>query len=76
MDKHPLLRKGLAIVMVVLLFSISIASMSSAVYQEIKAVSFTYDGDILYVGGNGPNNYSKIQDAINNASNRRYRLRI
>jgi len=25
-------------------------------------------GDILYVGGNGPNNYSKIQDAIDNAT--------
>lgn len=25
-------------------------------------------GNILYVGGNGPNNYSKIQDAIDNAS--------
>ncbi len=28
----------------------------------------TKDGKIIYVGGNGPNNYSKIQDAINNAS--------
>lgn len=27
------------------------------------------DGKILYVGGNGPNNYSKIQDAINDAEN-------
>ena len=26
-------------------------------------------GNILYVGGNGPNNYTKIQDAINNANN-------
>jgi len=26
------------------------------------------DGNTLYVGGSGPNNYTKIQDAINNAS--------
>lgn len=26
------------------------------------------DGRILYVGGSGPGNYSKIQDAVNNAS--------
>jgi len=26
------------------------------------------DGDTLYVGGTGPNNYTKIQDAIDNAS--------
>jgi len=28
----------------------------------------SYSGNILYVGGNGPNNYTSIQDAINNAS--------
>ncbi len=28
----------------------------------------TYSGDILYVGGNGPNNYTKIQDAIDDAT--------
>ena len=28
----------------------------------------SYNGTILYVGGSGPNNYSKIQDAIDNAS--------
>jgi len=29
----------------------------------------TAKGDTLYVGGSGPNNYTKIQDAIDNASN-------
>ena len=28
----------------------------------------TYDGDFLFVGGYGPFNYSKIQDAVDNAS--------
>jgi parallel beta-helix repeat protein len=27
-----------------------------------------FEGDTLYVGGSGPNNYTKIQDAIDNAS--------
>jgi len=34
--------------------------------QSIKPLSF---GNTLYVGGSGPNNYTKIQDAIDNASN-------
>ena len=31
--------------------------------------SMMKDGHILYVGGSNPGNYSKIQDAVNNASN-------
>ena len=27
-----------------------------------------FDGNTLYVGGNGPNNYTRIQDAVDNAS--------
>ncbi len=34
--------------------------------QSIKPIS---SGNILYVGGSGPGNYSKIQDAINDSSN-------
>jgi len=30
---------------------------------------FNENGNTLYVGGSGPNNYTKIQDAIDNASN-------
>ncbi|RLF57181.1 MAG: hypothetical protein DRN25_06930 [Thermoplasmata archaeon] len=33
------------------------------------ATAETTDGRILYVGGDGPGNYTKIQDAIDNASN-------
>jgi len=37
---------------------------------DIKQVTvLTSYGDTLYVGGSGPNNYTKIQDAIDNASN-------
>lgn len=34
-----------------------------------KVTAETTDGRILYVGGDGPGNYTKIQDAIDNASN-------
>jgi len=30
---------------------------------------YNNEGDTLYVGGNGPNNYTGIQDAVDNASN-------
>ncbi len=30
---------------------------------------YEIDGNTLYVGGSGPDNYTSIQDAINNASN-------
>lgn len=30
---------------------------------------FNYDGKTLFVGGSGPNNYTRIQDAINDAQN-------
>jgi hypothetical protein len=33
-------------------------------------ITITFNrGDILYVGGSGSNNYTKIQDAINDSSN-------
>jgi parallel beta-helix repeat protein len=35
--------------------------------NDIQKIS--HNGHTLYVGGSGPNNYSKIQDAINDASN-------
>ena len=37
--------------------------------QNIVKPSLLLNGKILYVGGSGPGNYSKIQDAVDNASN-------
>ncbi|KAA0009241.1 MAG: hypothetical protein FE036_00850, partial [Thermoplasmata archaeon] len=34
-----------------------------------NSAEVTASENILYVGGSGPNNYTKIQDAIDNASN-------
>jgi parallel beta-helix repeat protein len=37
--------------------------------EDVKTVSLVgFDGNTLYVGGSGPNNYTKIQDAIDNSS--------
>ncbi len=52
---------------VLLLLSSSFVGVSNAVVKKSFTVSF--DGNILYVGGDGLGNYSKIQDAIDNATN-------
>ncbi|MCK5113010.1 MAG: hypothetical protein KAQ84_05650, partial [Thermoplasmatales archaeon] len=61
------MRKIIALGIMLLFISMTISS-STGLYvekQSIKPLSF---GNILYVGGNGTGNYSKIQDAIDNAS--------
>ena len=52
----------------VLLFLSTIVSVSATHVSEKASQPLTM-GDILYVGGSGPNNYTKIQDAINAAVN-------
>jgi parallel beta-helix repeat protein len=53
------------VVFVVVLLG-ALCTASSAKVGEVSHVS--KDGAILYVGGSGPGNYSKIQDAVDNAS--------
>jgi len=53
------------ILIVLLLFSSGFVGVSNTI-EKSSAVSF--DGNTLYVGGSGPGNYSKIQDAIDNAT--------
>jgi len=60
-----LVRKGLVIV-IILLFVGTCLIPSTA--QNIEKSLLTSRGGWLYVGGDGPGNYSKIQDAIDNAS--------
>lgn len=72
------MKKVLAIGIVVLFIGTS--AISSAIDldrtiddKSIEMIKQCYkstinSGNILYVGGSGPNNYSKIQDAIDNAS--------
>ena len=59
------MKKLLVVGMIILLVGMSIPSTGINV-ERTSTVS--YDGKTLYVGGDGPGNYSKIQDAIDNAS--------
>lgn len=59
-------KKTVAIGIIFLLFSTSIIS-SSAQNTEKSRLSISR-GKWWYVGGSGPGNYTRIQDAINNAS--------
>ena len=56
--------------LIIILF-ISTSTIPSITSKSIKNITFYPDfnpqGNILYVGGNGPNNYTNIQDAINDA---------
>ena len=44
-----------------------LASSLTSTTMRSSIISFNDNGKILYVGGSGPGNYSKIQDAINDA---------
>jgi parallel beta-helix repeat protein len=63
-----IIKKGLTLAVIVLFICMSIIP-SSAVDNIKKTSKPISNGNILYVGGNGTGNYTKIQDAINNASN-------
>ena len=61
------LSKTLAIAIILLFFSVSVIPSTGT--RDVKQITMpTAKGDTLYVGGNGTGNYSKIQDAIDNAS--------
>jgi parallel beta-helix repeat protein len=59
--------KTLAIGIIVLFIGAGIYP-SSGINVEEKPIMSIINGNTLYVGGDGPANYTKIQDAINNAS--------
>ena len=52
---------------IMLLFLGMTISSSTGLYLEKQSIKPFSSGNILYVGGNGTGNYSKIQDAINAA---------
>jgi len=66
MDKKPLI--GVSILAVVLLVLGSLSNVVGYQTQETGSQSSTSRGTWLYVGGSGPGNYTRIQDAIDNAS--------
>jgi len=64
--KKELFLKTLAFGIVVLFVSIRVTSAFNVnIAKESKSLN---NGNILYVGGNGPGNYSSIQAAINDSS--------
>ena len=62
------MRKIIALGIMLLFLGMTISS-STGLYLEKQSIKPLSTGNILYVGGNGTGNYSKIQDAINDASN-------
>jgi parallel beta-helix repeat protein len=76
--RYRIFRRRWYIYLISLLIGISLISVTNAqVFQNDKILKElagaklefgTANGKTLYVGGSGPNNYSKIQDAIDNAS--------
>jgi parallel beta-helix repeat protein len=60
-----MIRKWLAIGIILLFVGVTIAP---ALAQNTEKSQSTSRGNWLYVGGSGPGNYSRIQDAINDAS--------
>ena len=65
MDKKPFFRKWLAVGIILLFVGTCVIPTTA---QNIEKPCPTSRGGWLYVGGSGPGNYSKIQDAIDNAS--------
>jgi parallel beta-helix repeat protein len=53
---------------IILILSNALIPSLHASHQIIPASSLTLNGNTFYVGGNGPNNFTRIQDAIDNAS--------
>jgi parallel beta-helix repeat protein len=64
-DTKPLISKYLVIEIILLFVGVTIAP---AIAQQTEKPLPTSGGNWLYVGGSGPGNYTRIQDAVNNAS--------
>jgi len=63
---NPIIKKYLAIGIILLFVGVTIAP---TIAQNTEKSQSTSRGNWLYVGGSGPGNYTKIQDAIDNSSN-------
>jgi len=60
-------KQGIGLLLCMVMIGSSVGPASGTVLLKDKS-SPLLTGTTLYVGGSGPNNYSKIQDAINDAS--------
>ncbi|UCD13012.1 MAG: right-handed parallel beta-helix repeat-containing protein [Thermoplasmatales archaeon] len=66
--QHTIFTKGFAFAVIVLFVGMSAIPSTSITDLKKSTILISYDGNTLYVGGSGPGNYTKIQDAIDNAS--------
>jgi len=67
MLEYDIIIKKLFVFAIILLFlSINVNTSIGRVLEQSSTLS--YDGNTLYVGGSGEGNYTRIQDAIDNAS--------
>jgi parallel beta-helix repeat protein len=64
MQKNPYIINGLAVGIIFLFIGTCIIPVMA---QTVEKPSVVSNGHILYVGGSGPGNYTKIQDAINDS---------
>ncbi len=61
-------KKIICIIVCLLLLSTAVSSISGTRFVEKNSIVNIRSGNTLYVGGTEPGNYTKIQDAIDNAS--------
>jgi nitrous oxidase accessory protein len=74
--ENPLFKKGMVFGIIILFTGIAVAPLSGSTalpqhvssYNKPSSMLIISRGKILYVGGSGPNNYTEIQAAIDNAS--------
>jgi len=66
--REEFMRKRFLVIGLILLFICMSITQSSAFDNVKKSTIPIFNGNTLYVGGNGPDNYTRIQDAIDNAS--------
>ena len=60
-------RKGLVIGIIILMLGVNIGSTFAGDVDVKTMSSVSFDGNTLYVGGSGPNNYTTIQSAIDDS---------
>jgi len=61
-------KKILIVIGIIILFLGLFITPIVAIKNEENSIHSVFNGNILYVGGSGPGNYTKIQDAVNDAS--------
>lgn len=66
--KNSKFRKGIVLGLIVLFVGAGVIPSLGGTIIEKKSNHPIFNGNTLYVGGAGPNNYTQIQNAIDNAS--------